>query len=304
LAGTGANVVRVFVSLILDSTTDSYSSDLSDLDSVVSSGSQLGFKVVIVFQPITTQATPEFWADAQLQASIAANWLSVATEYNGNATIAGYDLINEPIAPAGQVQWIALATQLIDIIRDVDSSHVIIFEPSPGGIPESFSTMTAPLPFSNIVYSVHDYEPYQFTHQGILFPTSLTYPGAGSANVAPTDRATLSSQLAPVRQFVATFHVPIYVGEFSAPRWAPDLSSNSYVSDSIALFEAEGYSWTYHQWRGYPGWDAELPESFFYQFPYINGMPQGWASVVTANYRSENADTFQVLTQIFKSNAH
>lgn len=323
MAATGANIVRLFVNLTLDSSTDTYTSDLTDADSVVSSGAQFGFKVVLVFQPLTSQSVPEFWADTHLQASIAANWLAAATRYEGNPTIAGYDLINEPIAPSGQAQWVSIAAQLIASIRSVDPDHVIIFEPSPGAIPEAFPTMTADimatmLPIKNIVYSVHDYEPYHISSQGILYFTSLPYPTPANSIIGLVDKATLSDLLEPVRQFVAQYHVPIYVGEFSCVRWAPvnasnDYSANSYVADQISLFEAEGYSWNYHAWRAYPGWDAELPESFFYQFPYTNAMPHqyyvgdvpGWLHVLTnGNYSTDDTDTMVLLKQYFKGNAH
>jgi len=86
-------------------------------------------------------------------------------------------------------------------------------------------------------------------------------------------------ELAPVLAFQQKYKVPIYVGEFSCIRWAP-LSplnglptANNYVADAIALFESYGWSWTYHAWRQYYGWDAEVPESFLYQWSYTNEYP-------------------------------
>jgi len=230
MAATGANVVRAFVNLNRVPNTNTYTSDLSGVDSIVSSAAQLGFKVIIVFEPLPNQTAEEFWTDTSLQASIASNWMAVATRYKGNPTVAAYDLINEPVAPGGQAQWMSFATELINSIRSIDPAHVIIYEPSPGAIPESFSSMNTLLPFDNIVYSVHPYEPYQITHQGILYPTSITYPGPSTSYIV------LANQLAPVRRFVADFHVPLLVGEFSCVRWAPSSSANNYVSDSITLF--------------------------------------------------------------------
>jgi len=322
MAGTGANIVRLFINLNLDSDTDTYTTDLSDADSVVALGAQLGFKVVLVFQPITTKSVPEYWADTHLQTSIVKNWIAAAARYEGNTTIAGYDLLNEPIAPSGQAQWITLATQLISSIRGVDANHVIIFEPSPGAIPEAFSTMTPGimatlLPIKNIVYSVHDYEPYQITHQGIMYSSSLPYPAPSDSVIGAVDKNTLSQALQPVRDFVTLYHISIYVGEFSCVRWAPGNSAYSYVADQISLFEAEGYSWNYHAWRAYPGWDAEFSESFFDQFPKVSAMPQqftvngspGWRDVLATDadkdkLRSDSTDTMLLLKYYFYLNTH
>jgi hypothetical protein len=52
--------------------------------------------------------------------------------------------------------------------------------------------------------------------------------------------------------------VPIYVGEFSAIRWAPGAAD--YIRDLIELFEEYGWSWTYHAFAEWHGWDTEYNE--------------------------------------------
>jgi hypothetical protein len=307
MAATGANVARVFVSLNLSADGKSYlinADDLANLNSVVQSGKQLGFKVVLVLAVGSAQSVPEFWSQTGLQASIVANWITIAQQHVGDATIAAYDLLNEPIAPNGQSQWISLASQMITAIRNIDADHVIVFEPSPGGIPESFSTMTEPLPYTNIVYSVHAYEPYPISTQGIGSTVAETYPSPASSSLGLIDKTWLSENLDPVRQFANNFHVSIYVGEFSCVRWAPGTSAYQFVNDSISVFEAAGFSWTYHQWRSYPGWDAELPESYFQSMPYVSAMPQGWTDNNWIPYRSGDTDTMTALKQYFTANIH
>ena len=310
MAATGANVVRYFVNENLSADGNSYVGDpnnLAGLTSVVQSAKQFGFKVIILLQPLSAQNVPElpeFWANTNLQSSLVNIWIAIAQQYVGNTTIAAYDLINEPIAPNGQQQWITLATQMITAIQKVDPNHVIIFEPSPGGIPESFLTMKEPLPYTNIVYSVHDYEPYAITGQGIFSSSVESYPSPSSSSIGLVNSTTLSTQLEPVRQFATNFHVPIYVGEFSCARWAPGTSAYQYMRDSIELFESAGFSWTYHEWRGYQAWDAELPESYFQAMPYVNAMPQGWATENTALLRSSDTDAMTTLKQYFESNIH
>jgi hypothetical protein len=51
--------------------------------------------------------------------------------------------------------------------------------------------------------------------------------------------------------------VPIYVGEFSAARWTGD-SGNRYLEHCLEFFEEYGWSWTYHSWREWHGWNAEM----------------------------------------------
>jgi hypothetical protein len=83
----------------------------------------------------------------------------------------------------------------------------------------------------------------------------MTYPGAG------WDKTRLSRALDDARRFAARQQVPLFVGEFSCVRWAPAGSCPRYIADSLSLFEVERWGWTYHCWRCFHGWDAEVPES-------------------------------------------
>jgi hypothetical protein len=49
----------------------------------------------------------------------------------------------------------------------------------------------------------------------------------------------------------------MYVGEFSAVRWAPDESAE-HLKDLIDLFEARGWDWCYYAFRESDCWSVEL----------------------------------------------
>lgn len=67
----------------------------------------------------------------------------------------------------------------------------------------------------------------------------------------------LQSALKPVIEFQKAYGVHIYIGEFSAIRWAPDNSAYRYLKDLIDIFEAHGWDWTYHAFREWDGWSVE-----------------------------------------------
>ena len=58
-----------------------------------------------------------------------------------------------------------------------------------------------------------------------------------------------------MREFQRAYNVHIYVGEFSAIRWAPGAAD--YLSDCIDLFEEYDWDWTYHAYREWDGWSVE-----------------------------------------------
>ena len=71
------------------------------------------------------------------------------------------------------------------------------------------------------------------------------------------DRDRIGEYLRPALAYQARHQVPIYVGEFSAARWLGD-DGNRYLHDCIRWFEQWGWNWSYHSWREYQGWDAEM----------------------------------------------
>lgn len=241
--------------------------DLSNVDALIQSSHTSGTKVVITVATGNPGGqADEFWSKPTLRASIVDLWKGLAQKYRDEPGVAAYDLINEPY-PSGKADdptpWLAFATELITAIRSVDPNHTIVVEGSPNASPYWFANMK-PLPFANLVYSVHFYEPMQFTHQGVLdqYPMGVRYPDdTNTAAGLPLTRSQLSNLLQPVRDFSRRNNVPIYVGEFGCVRWAPDGSHERYLRDLVDLFEAEGWAWTYHSYREWTGWDPEIASS-------------------------------------------
>ena len=116
--------------------------------------------------------------------------------------------------------------------------------------------LNIPVAVSNVVYSVHMYIPHAFTHQGVHQQgPSYRYPGLIDGK--QWDKGQLEKALQPVITFQKRYGVHIYIGEFSAIRWAPENSAYRYLSDLIDIFEAHGWDWSYHAFREWSGWSVE-----------------------------------------------
>jgi hypothetical protein len=261
LADTGANLVRIILPLQKCKSCITYGiapADLAYADQVVAMGEKLGFYVVLTLSPQPAGDKAKYWSDAGLQESIRDNWAQLSAHYRGRVGIAGYDLINEPVPNVWydkQGAWRGFSSSLIEAIRKNDPEHVIVVEPNDWGHVQGMKDWT-PLPYPNLVYSFHFYEPYKLTHQGLYENREvITYP-----NVS-WDKERLSKMLEPARIFSAKYKVPLLVGEFSIVRWAPGNSVHDYLHDAIDLFEKEGWPWIYHSFRESPAWDAEMPNS-------------------------------------------
>ena len=239
--------------------------ELGKLDRLLPNCAQFGLRVVIDLHspPGGTRTVSGYiGSDSGLFTNKAAQgkfvqvWQKMAQRYRDNSTIWGFDLANEPVeeGPGDDCDdWQTLATRAAQSIRALDEHHAIIVEPSPWGSPASIRNL-APLPVEGIVYSVHMYVPFEFTHQGIYGNASgLNYPGILKGR--PLDKAVLRRTFAPVLEFQRKNNVHIYIGEFSAIRWAPGAAH--YLRDCIDLLEENGWDWSYHAFREWQGWSVE-----------------------------------------------
>lgn len=236
------------------------------------------YNIKVVIDPHTTPGTGKststiaddlLWKDLRFHDLLDRLWDRIASRYRSrNNVIVGYDLLNEPAATRlpfgeGAADYNQLVRRLIKTIRHQDANTPIIIEPSIGRsamgmFVDRFEGLQYldPPPDPKVVYSPHMYLPHDFTHQGIQGRRSeITYPGR--IGVQYWDKEMLRKAMAPAVQWQRIHNVPIYIGEFSATRTSGS-SGENYLRDVVAIFEENGWSWTYHAWREAPIWDAEI----------------------------------------------
>ncbi len=293
---TGANIGRISVPFEI-STSGRFRippRSLAALDRVLLFASEQRLWLVIAceLQPADEK---EFWGSPTLQASYAVCIGLLASHLKSRGAVAALDLLNEPnpmarsggLREASEVWW-RLAQRLVEQIRVAGLTGPIVVQGVAGGSALGLRHFE-PITDANTVYSVHFYTPHDITHQFVSdrWNRAIPYPagvewGLGTwdpeLGVTPIDRARLVQELRHAIRFQQRHRVPMLVGEFSCVRWAPDGSSTRYVIDCLEIFSSLGWSWIYHEFRGWPGWDAEMgPERR------------------TSSFRSASAPTYRAL---------
>jgi len=101
-----------------------------------------------------------------------------------------------------------------------------------------------------IVYTVHQYEPYLYTHQW-WDTQDCTYPGwcdvDWDGEPEPFDRSWLEGLFATVDDFVAQHGVPVAANEFGVMRWEP--GADAFIDDEMDLFEERGMDHAIWLWE-------------------------------------------------------
>ena len=194
-------------------------------------------------------------------------WRMVARHYKDEPIVVGYDLYNEPVQ-INKVNYDYLYCQYeaAKAIREIDAEKPIIIAANQWSSAAAFNYLK-PLPLKNLIYQGHMYEPGSFTHQGVgwenmkkILDGSLKLKGyPGWFDNFYYDKKELRKILKPIRDFQLKYNARIYMGEFSAIRFAPGAAQ--YIQDVIELFEEYGWDWSYHAFREWFNWSVEYDEN-------------------------------------------
>ncbi len=264
---------------------DALSRDIKWANSILDACKKTGITGVLSISQIPidpkagiTQESSSFWDDPEKRSEAVRIAAILAGNFKNRGTeLGGYEILNEPVVWRGKnaampQSWLELMTSIIREIRKQDPERFIVVTPVLGGMPNQYSPATKPLPEPRIIYGVHMYLPHDYTHQGIQGrPLRVKYPGIVSFRYY--DKNELEKLMMPAIEFQRKYKVLVWVGEFSAVRWAE--GSNEYLRDLIDIFDKYGLGWAYFQYKSYHGWDpdnntvycrdAELPSAHPYE---------------------------------------
>jgi licheninase len=287
LAAAGFKALRLPVDLDLYATTtgtgDTLDVTVSDdlftvLDAFAAWTAKVGISLTIDYHQYDTsldKAKPDTLTEVVLL------WGKVAAHFAANPrTDLYYELLNEPElsfggTPPTQAEWTALAERMIAAIRATDKVHTLIFGDTQW---YGIATLAArkPLSDANVVYSIHDYEPFIFTHEGADWASmasthDLPYPytperwsayfgDLGFTTAMPSwildaarnyyrtgNRVAIRNQIVTAKQWAVDNNVPVICNEFGAYDRTSRLEDRArYLTDVVSIFEELQIPW--QQW--------------------------------------------------------
>lgn len=206
------------------------------LDWLVNACSSQGIYVVIdmhgVFggqstsQDCGQQNNNTYWTNGNYQGNTALMWWEIANHYKGNATVAGYDLINEPDGAPSSSAVLSAYSGLYNSVRSADSGHLIIMEGTWGNWDWSMLPAPSAYGWTNVMYEMHEYQ-----------------YGGSQSQVETGDQ----NQVNDFNNH-KSWNVPDYIGEFN------DMGYGAAVTQySTDLFNANRMSWTMWAYKGTNG---------------------------------------------------
>jgi endoglucanase len=234
--------------------------ELAKLDAVLPALRAAGIAVVLDLHSLSEG----LFASGAAQQKLIDTWRLLAARYktggsnSDGVAIWAYDLANEPDQAAwteNLLNWNELAERTALAVREIDPAKTIIVESILGEVVRF--PWLRPVRTGRVMYSFHYYRPWTYAAQGLDIAqpyTPVAYPG--TIDGAAWNRARIAADFQAVADFQNRHGVAIYVGEFSAVRWAP--GGAAYLADCMSVFEENGWDWSYHAFREWQGWSAEI----------------------------------------------
>ncbi|MEV4759107.1 cellulase family glycosylhydrolase [Micromonospora sp. NPDC049559] len=173
-----------------------------------------------------------FWQHRHFQDRVVHLWEALAQRYRDNPAVAGYNPVNEPGDPTGEVIG-PFYDRLEAAIRAVDDRHILFLDGN--RYSTDFSAFTEPYP--NTVYTAHDY-----ALPGIAVGSE--YPGVTRGEYF--DRAVVERTFLRRTEFMRRTGTPIWIGEFGPVYTGePERDRARYrlLRDQLDIYREHGASW-------------------------------------------------------------
>ena len=210
-------------------------------------------------------------------------WKHVAAHYAENTREdVFFELLNEPDMSDGKVtaaMWTTAAQAIIDAIRTVNQTHTLLFGDAKW---YSITELAKRTPFAddNIIYVIHTYEPFAFTHQGgswtdyatirdIPFPydpakwstvsgdfgvtaSTKAYVKTAIKNYYKTgNKEAILVEMLKAKKWAATNNVPVILNEFGALNLRSTAESRlNYLTAMREICDTLQIPWTHWGYTG------------------------------------------------------
>ena len=183
-------------------------------------------------------------------------WGQIAHHYRDRPKQVLYELLNEPHGALTAERWNGLMRRGMKALRAEDPHRMVIVGGAESNIAQTLAKLDLP-DDPALIITIHDYEPFDFTHQGANWVKRPMPVGAHCCD--PQQIARLVRPLDIAAAWGKQHHRPIYLGEFGAIDRA-DMESRA-IFDRTLRDEAErrGISWAYWEYdAGFGVYDFKI----------------------------------------------
>jgi len=187
-------------------------------------------------------------------------WGQLATHFQSRSDDLILELFNEPNNQFTTELWNDYLVQIIDTVRAADSERTLMVGTASWGGLDGLDQLTLP-PDSNLIVTVHYYNPFEFTHQGAEWSEGTEEWLGTSWGQTNEDYTNVMVDFNRVRTWSVEHNRPIYVGEFGSYHRAGMAYRMLWTQAVVMVCEDREISWGYWEFgAGFGAFDISTGE--------------------------------------------
>lgn len=176
-----------------------------------------------------------------LEARLINIWRQLAQRYKGRSKNLVFELLNEPHGTLTSAAWNLLLAKLVTTVREIDATRTLMVGPTYWNHPKDLEKLQLPRD-PNLIVSIHSYEPFEFTHQGISWMPQFP---KGPTCCNSQQRQALEQSVEIAVKWNKAKGYPLHLGEFGSFEAGDMASRAAYTRLARDTFEKHGIGWTF-----------------------------------------------------------
>jgi endoglucanase len=169
-------------------------------------------------------------------------WQQIAGRFRGKSNHLLFELYNEPHGRHTPATWNVLAARALNVVRRSNPNRIVVIGPTDWNAAGDLPSLRLPND-ANLIVTVHNYEPFDFTHQGADWVSPV--PPIGERCCDATQQAAAIAPLTMAKAWSDANRYPIFLGEFGAYDKGDMSSRVAFTRLVREQAEARGFSWSY-----------------------------------------------------------
>jgi endoglucanase len=170
-----------------------------------------------------------------------AMWKQIAERYAKRSNRLVFEIYNEPHGRL-ETRWNELFSRALRLVRQSNPTRAVVVGPTHYNAAHKLAELRLP-PDSHLILTVHNYEPFSFTHQGAQWVTPALPVGVACCD--PAQRAVVNAALDLALVQAQRLNYPLFVGEFGAYSKASEPARIEYSRFMREAMQARAIPWFY-----------------------------------------------------------
>lgn len=221
-------------------------------------------------------------------------WYQIADFFKDYPSDLIFEVMNEPHDLLTPELWNTFFADALLEIRKTNPTRMVLMGVAEYGGLGGLGKLQPPAD-TNVIVSIHYYNPFQFTHQGADWTGTQSQEWLGTTwNDLEAERDVMRQEFATAKKFEVDHNIPIHIGEFGAYEKADMASRVRWTTFLARYLESIDFSWAYWEWSA--GFGVYNPVTKQYKTALLNAlisnpMPEPTKTISTLLFQSDFVNT-------------